>query len=497
MMNKERVNVLLIDETPDDIQSIRKFITDINNTDNTDTPYFHLLPAQNINVALAYLTEMSFDIVLFQLSQSANNLEIFNHIQNSAPQLPCIIIGSASDAAVAAQMVQSGAHDYLINNHITALTLARSLRAALERQHLLSQLKEKTEALDISEKGRRLIIEKNVDGVIIVNQDGIIRFANQAAGQIFLRDYLELLGQSFDLPQPVDPTSKIQRTIDREDQSQIITELHFIEINWDGEESYLVCMRDITDHEQTKDQLSHQAAELEKRNLELDAFAHTMAHQIQGLLGHMIGYASYLEMQYGPQMDEEGQNVLYRILRSGNKMSNVVNELLLLAYVDKENVPLVTLNMALIVNEALKRMEFIVEEYQAQFIIADNWPDAVGYPSWIEEAWVNYVSNALKYGGHPPLIELGWQKSGNEMIRFWVKDNGEGISAAEQKKLFKRHSRLLKTEVKGEGLGLYIVQRIIHKCGGEVGVESSPGQGSLFWFSLPGKRADSDISAEL
>jgi signal transduction histidine kinase len=71
------------------------------------------------------------------------------------------------------------------------------------------------------------------------------------------------------------------------------------------------------------------------------------------------------------------------------------------------------------------------------------------------------------------------------MIRFWVKDNGNGISAEDQKKLFKSHTRLHQTRARGEGLGLSIVRRIVEKCGGLVGVDSELGQGSTFWFCLP------------
>jgi signal transduction histidine kinase len=71
------------------------------------------------------------------------------------------------------------------------------------------------------------------------------------------------------------------------------------------------------------------------------------------------------------------------------------------------------------------------------------------------------------------------------MVRYWVKDNGEGISQVDQKKLFKPHTRLHQTRARGEGVGLSIVRRIVEKCGGKVGVESEPGQGSTFWFTLP------------
>lgn len=110
---------------------------------------------------------------------------------------------------------------------------------------------------------------------------------------------------------------------------------------------------------------------------------------------------------------------------------------------------------------------------------------ALGYTHWVEAVWVNYISNALKYGGSTPIIELGANEQ-NGMVRFWVRDQGPGIAPAEQRRLFVPFTRLRQVKhVEGHGLGLSIVQRIVTKLGGTVGVESAPGKGSLFYFTLP------------
>jgi len=102
--------------------------------------------------------------------------------------------------------------------------------------------------------------------------------------------------------------------------------------------------------------------------------------------------------------------------------------------------------------------------------------------------FVNFISNAIKFGGDSPVISIGSDiiKSDNgDMVRYWVQDNGSGISAEDQKLLFRQFERLKQAKIKGHGLGLSIVRRIAEKLGGSVGVESELGKGSLFYFILP------------
>jgi signal transduction histidine kinase len=167
--------------------------------------------------------------------------------------------------------------------------------------------------------------------------------------------------------------------------------------------------------------------------------------------------------------------------------------------------------MAQIIEDAERRVVHLAQETRAKINKPVCWPVALGHAPWIEEVWANYLSNAMTYGGAPPYIELGSDElepvydaavldtSGDEddlvlppgMVRFWIRDNGAGISPEYQSELFQpyhmRNAENGTNSVRGHGLGLSIVKRIVEKLNGHVGVESSgvPGEGSLFYFILP------------
>ncbi|MBN1311965.1 MAG: HAMP domain-containing histidine kinase, partial [Anaerolineae bacterium] len=174
------------------------------------------------------------------------------------------------------------------------------------------------------------------------------------------------------------------------------------------------------------------------------------------------------------------------IARNSSKMIDIIDALLLIARVREEK-EVVTEHpdMAAIVSEVLSRLSNDITVSQAQISVPDRWPDVLGYSPWIEEVWVNYISNAIKYGGIPPRIELGATEQPDGYVRFWIKDNGSGISQEDQSRLFTQFTRLDEAKAEGHGLGLSIVQRIVEKLDGKVGVESAVGQGSTFFFTLP------------
>ena len=113
-------------------------------------------------------------------------------------------------------------------------------------------------------------------------------------------------------------------------------------------------------------------------------------------------------------------------------------------------VEVVPLDMADIVAEALERLAPMIEEYRAEIILPDAWPAALGYGPWVVEVWANYVSNAVKYGGTPPRVELGATAQTDGTVRFWVRDNGLGLSPEEQGRLFTPFTRLHQDRGQGQ-----------------------------------------------
>ncbi|MCC7449123.1 MAG: response regulator [Anaerolineae bacterium] len=231
--------------------------------------------------------------------------------------------------------------------------------------------------------------------------------------------------------------------------------------------------------------LRDHAEDLRSRNEELDAFSHMVAHDLKNPLSLTIGYAQFLRKRHTGTLEEDSVRCLEQIEQSGYKMRNIIDELLLLAKIRHTDVTSVPLDMEDIVSMAELRLSSMIQDYNAQVNWPDSWPKVMGEEAWVEEVWVNYISNALKYGGRPPVIELGWDALDNGMAKFWVRDNGAGLLPEQQARLFTPFTRLNQVRVEGHGLGLSIVRRIVEKLGGEVGIDSAPGKGSAFSFTLP------------
>ncbi len=250
-----------------------------------------------------------------------------------------------------------------------------------------------------------------------------------------------------------------------------------------GEPCLIMMAQDITQHKPAADTPQTYANDLQARNEELTAFAHSVAHDLKSPLGNIIGFIEWLQLR--PEMPaDERQNYIDVIARNATKMDNILDELLLLARMRQGDVESMPLDMARIITEAQQRLRFMIAETRARICAPPAWPIAIGYAPWVEEVWVNYLSNAIKYGGQPPVIELGCDLAPNNVIRFWVCDNGSGIAPEAHQHLFTPFSQLSEARATGHGLGLSFVKYIVEKMGGTVDARSSQ-SGSTFSFTLP------------
>ncbi len=241
--------------------------------------------------------------------------------------------------------------------------------------------------------------------------------------------------------------------------------------------------------------LRKQRLQLQKRNQELDAFGHTVAHDLKNPLSAIINIAGLFLEKYSVNtpLDDKGITKLQFVEKAAQQAINTINALLTLSQVSRyQNIAIEPLDMSMIVEQVVQEhLSHQVDEYQAEIEWPENWPIALGYAPWIKEIWVNYLTNGLKYGGQPPSMTLGADILGDEMVRFWVRDNGKGLTEKEMAQLFTPFTRLHKQRAEGHGLGLSIVRQIIEHLDGQAGVESEVGQGSLFYFTLPASGAAS------
>jgi PAS domain S-box-containing protein len=361
-------------------------------------------------------------------------------------------------------------------------------------ENLQYQMTELQARLTLAEAKFAVIFHQAPDVILIINgDDGSILDVNDAIFQILGHKRTDLIGQHFSILLPpmteeiivngwleqlhIHGVAIEGQLFFKADGSTCPMDLTVKVVPWYTGSAVLATLRDVTDR--TRNESAQQ-----KLIQELNSFAQTVAHDLKAPLGVIVGAGEVLQ-DISTLKEKEAQQLAELIMRNGNKMTRIIEELLLLAQMRDEDVEVRPLDMTDIVTEARQRLYFSIQQRQAEITMPTEWPRALGYAPWIEEVWVNYISNALKYGGTPPRIQLGADETPPDMIRFWIRDNGPGLTLEEQRKLFNQFTRLDEIRAEGYGLGLSIVRRIIEKLGGQVGIESDPGSGSVFSFTLP------------
>ncbi len=237
---------------------------------------------------------------------------------------------------------------------------------------------------------------------------------------------------------------------------------------------------------QANQQLREEVASRELLIDDLNAFTTMVAHDLKNPLTNLALTAGVLRMSTALANDKVGLDASERLTHQVEKINRIINELLVLASVGKTDFATEPLDMSAIIGEVETRLDRLLKEHRPEIHKPTAWPAACGHAPWVEEMWENYISNAIHYGGRPPIVELGADAPKDGMVRFWVRDNGRGLDEEARSRLFTIFNRNSHSRPTGHGLGLSIVKRIAEKLGGSVGVESDGlGEGSLFFFTLP------------
>ncbi len=226
--------------------------------------------------------------------------------------------------------------------------------------------------------------------------------------------------------------------------------------------------------------------EKEKLILDLDAYARSVAHDLKNPIGSLVSLSELIKLKLSENDLTDVNEMIGYVYDQSKKMVGIIDGLLMLSRIRKEDIVQIPIDTGEILGEVFKRLDSEILKRKAKIEKCDQWPKVMGHPQWIEEVWVNLVSNALKYGGTPPVLRLGCEKVTSSSFRFWIQDNGNGLPEPSLEKIFKDFERLGIKDSDGYGLGLPIVKRIFEKLGGEIIATSSnlPGEGCIFSFTL-------------
>lgn len=241
---------------------------------------------------------------------------------------------------------------------------------------------------------------------------------------------------------------------------------------------------DITTFKQTQEALVARTDELARSNRELEQFAYVASHDLQEPLRMVASYTQLLARRYKDKLDEDANEFIHYAVDGAMRMQALINDLLTISRVGTRGKPLQPCDSGLALEHALVNLRMAVQESGAN-ITHDQMPLVVADMSQLTQLLQNLVGNALKFhGGDVPSIHIGAQRDGQEWI-ISVRDNGIGIAPEFFDRIFIIFQRLHgKQEYPGTGIGLAVCKKIVERHGGRIWVESEPGKGAAFLFTL-------------
>jgi len=254
--------------------------------------------------------------------------------------------------------------------------------------------------------------------------------------------------------------------------------------------------RDVTESRRQDEEVRTLNASLKERvdetlaaNKELESFSYSVSHDLRAPLRGIDGFSRILMEDFAPVLGEEGLRLLGKVVENSRQMGELIDDLLQYSRLGRKEVETTRVDMESLARDAMEEVRKHHPGYAAEFILG-TLPAVRGDRTLLKQAWLNLISNALKYSSKKAdaRVEISGENGGIESV-YHVRDNGVGFDMKYSDKLFGVFQRLHSTkEFEGTGVGLAIVQRVIQRHGGRVWAEGQPDAGAVFHFSIPAPR---------
>jgi PAS domain S-box-containing protein len=361
----------------------------------------------------------------------------------------------------------------------------------------------------LSEERLRLIVDAAPAGMLMVNHKGAIVFVNTQIERMFQYSRAELLGQAIEILVPEVAREKHPSNRDsffhepktrsmgagrdlyglRKDGSLIPVEIGLNPLMTEGERFVLASILDITERKRGEGLLRDKVLELQRSNDDLQQFAYVCSHDLQEPLRVIANFTQLFERRYKGSLDQSADEFIEFIIDATKRMQELINDLLLYSRVQTKGEEFEDTDCSTILQKALANLRVAVEETAAQ-VVFDSLPMVKGDSSQLIQLFQNLLSNAIKFRSQEkPVIEISVQSKGGFWL-FKVHDNGIGMDMKHAERIFVIFQRLhTKETYPGSGIGLAICKKIVARHGGQIWVESEPGKGTSFFFTLPTSNA--------
>lgn len=505
-VNQKPVKILLVDDRPENLVALEAALEGIGE---------ELVLATSGKEALRHLLNDDFAAVLLDVKMpDMDGFETAELIRSRprSRQIPIIFLTAYRSDAHLFRGYDLGAVDFLFKPIIPEI-LRSKVSVFVELSRKAGVLREQATILKREEEKLRCVLEAAPDGMVMCRENGDITLVNSRLESLFHYSRKELLGRQIDTIIPDWNRSALLDGGADGSGNCAVQGRELTGVRWDGTtfpveislNSFadldgtllITAIRDVSDRKRVDEEIRRLNVELERRvqrrteelvrsNEELAQFAYAASHDIQEPMRVVSLYAQLLDSRLTGQLQKDATLYLGYISENARRMQDVVRDVLALSRLDScgsDHFSEVDCNVAL--DEALTNLEQKIVEAKAH-IFSDRLPIVVGDALQITRVFQNLIGNAITYRGEADPEVFVKIASTEADWTFSVRDNGIGIAAEYHEMIFGLFKRLhSRSEHPGTGLGLAICKKIITHHGGRIWVESAPGYGATFHFTLP------------
>jgi PAS domain S-box-containing protein len=407
---------------------------------------------------------------------------------------------------------------------LKALETASATAEATHAEDMSAQRKLARQALSDSERRLRAILQTAVEGIITIDERGVVESMNRAAEKIFGYTAGEMVGRNVSILMPSPDRERhdgymanylrggeakiigIGREViaRRKDGSTFPMDLSVSEVRLADRRLFTGFVRDVTERKRGEEKLAALAQSLAEKNKELETIVYVASHDLRSPLVNIQGFSKELaqacgrlgkllqgegtaagQTQWRRLLAEEIPEAIEYIQAGVVKIDALLAGFLRYSRLGRAALKIERLDMNSMLSGIAQAMEFQIKQARAKLRIG-RMPDCMGDSTQINQVFSNLLDNAVKYlaPSRAGLISVaGTTRDGRAL--YTVRDNGIGIAPEHQEKIFEIFYRLNPSHGAGEGLGLTIAQRILERHNGKIRVESEPGKGAAFFVSLP------------
>lgn len=476
-MKKEYINLLLIEDNPGDARLIKEYLQANN------FPNIFITWVDRLGKIQEVANELVFDVILLDLNlPDSSGLETVERTIALVPDIPIVVLTGIEDGQLTEKIIQVGAQDYLSKSAINTELLLHSIKYASDRHVFIRRIKESHEQF-------LYLIESVFDGILIIDQFGIVNYLNPACEKMLKQPRHEILNKPFGFPFSKDGFEEI--TINATGESSLIAEMRLSEIIWEGELCHLAVLRDITARKEMEARIKEYSRKMEKLNRDKDKFFSIIAHDLRSPFNAFLGLSEMMKEGIENFSQDELATMVTTMNKSASNLAALLDNLFEWSHQQQGKTDFNPVNFALApqIAQLMSLADELVNKKQLHFHIELQDGLVIHADLHMFNTIVrNLVFNAIKFTPRDGYVTISAKHFNREMGVISIADSGIGMPRELAENLFNigyKTSRKGTDDEPSTGLGLILCKEYVEKNDGTIWVETEEGKGSVFYFTVP------------